>query len=304
MPGHARPHDGAHLPARSRRPAGAVLWRHPVQRRRRQLPQRRPSGARCTTRSRRSSRGCRTPRAFTPVTSTSRATWSSRSIASPGMRDAQALLARARNDEPASAVVTTLAEEKRVNTFFRLQNPAVIARLREAFPDIGEQPGCAHGVREAAGAAQPLVSAEPAQRAAGTQEHCDGSDAARRNIMRIGRSHRAGGAAPVGSRCRRLVRGQRRLEHAVSMPNMPEREMTPEEKAKIGVQLRPARRQQRRQVRGQCRQGQGRAQEGQGDEGSERAVPERAREVRAGRAARAVDARSVELRRLHAAQAR
>ena len=36
--------------------------------------------------------------------------------------------------------VTTLGEEKRVNTFFRLQNPAVIARLREVFPDLGEQP--------------------------------------------------------------------------------------------------------------------------------------------------------------------
>jgi len=53
---------------------------------------------------------------------------------------AQTLLAKARNDAPADAVVTTLGEEKHVNTFFRLQNPAIIARLREAFPDIGEQP--------------------------------------------------------------------------------------------------------------------------------------------------------------------
>jgi hydroxyacylglutathione hydrolase len=58
----------------------------------------------------------------------------------PTNADAQALLARARNDRPENAVVTTLAEEKRVNTFFRLQNPTVIGRLREAFPDIGEQP--------------------------------------------------------------------------------------------------------------------------------------------------------------------
>jgi len=42
--------------------------------------------------------------------------------------------------DPAAAVVTTLAEEKAINTFFRLQNPSVIARLREAFPDIGETP--------------------------------------------------------------------------------------------------------------------------------------------------------------------
>jgi hydroxyacylglutathione hydrolase len=58
----------------------------------------------------------------------------------PTNADAQALLGRARNDRPEDAVVTTLAEEKRVNTFFRLQNPTVIGRLREAFPDIGEQP--------------------------------------------------------------------------------------------------------------------------------------------------------------------
>lgn len=36
--------------------------------------------------------------------------------------------------------VTTLAEEKGFNPFFRLRSPVLIARLREAFPDIGEQP--------------------------------------------------------------------------------------------------------------------------------------------------------------------
>jgi hydroxyacylglutathione hydrolase len=36
--------------------------------------------------------------------------------------------------------VTTLGLEKRINTFFRLQNPAVIARLREKFPDLPERP--------------------------------------------------------------------------------------------------------------------------------------------------------------------
>ena len=36
--------------------------------------------------------------------------------------------------------VTTLGEEKRINTFFRLQNPVVIARLREKFPDLPERP--------------------------------------------------------------------------------------------------------------------------------------------------------------------
>lgn len=58
----------------------------------------------------------------------------------PGNRDAQQLLATARSHQPAQATVTTLGEEKRINSFFRLQNPQIIARLRERFPEIGEQP--------------------------------------------------------------------------------------------------------------------------------------------------------------------
>jgi hydroxyacylglutathione hydrolase len=58
----------------------------------------------------------------------------------PGNRDAAALLEGARAHDPAAARVTTLAEEKRINTFFRLQSPQVIARLREAFPELPERP--------------------------------------------------------------------------------------------------------------------------------------------------------------------
>jgi hydroxyacylglutathione hydrolase len=58
----------------------------------------------------------------------------------PGNPDAARLLEPARGHNPAAAVVTTLGEEKRINAFFRLQNPAVIARLREAFPEVGEHP--------------------------------------------------------------------------------------------------------------------------------------------------------------------
>jgi hydroxyacylglutathione hydrolase len=36
--------------------------------------------------------------------------------------------------------VTTLGEEKAYNTFFRLQNPQIIARLRERFADLPETP--------------------------------------------------------------------------------------------------------------------------------------------------------------------
>jgi len=46
----------------------------------------------------------------------------------------------ARTHDPAAAHVTTLAEELRINTFFRLQQPALIAGLREKFPDLPERP--------------------------------------------------------------------------------------------------------------------------------------------------------------------
>jgi hydroxyacylglutathione hydrolase len=37
-------------------------------------------------------------------------------------------------------LVTTLGLEKEINTFFRLTSPMVIRRLREAFPDLAENP--------------------------------------------------------------------------------------------------------------------------------------------------------------------
>jgi hydroxyacylglutathione hydrolase len=58
----------------------------------------------------------------------------------PSNEDAAALLGEAKQHDPVNARVTTLGEEKRVNTFFRLQNPTIIARLREAFPDLPEKP--------------------------------------------------------------------------------------------------------------------------------------------------------------------
>ena len=58
----------------------------------------------------------------------------------PGNAEAQKLLAAARLQDAAAARVTTLGEEKRVNAFLRLQNPEIVARLRERFPEIGERP--------------------------------------------------------------------------------------------------------------------------------------------------------------------
>jgi hydroxyacylglutathione hydrolase len=45
-----------------------------------------------------------------------------------------------RSTAPEAAPVTTLAQEKRVNAFFRLSNPRLIARLRERFPQLPERP--------------------------------------------------------------------------------------------------------------------------------------------------------------------
>jgi hydroxyacylglutathione hydrolase len=58
----------------------------------------------------------------------------------PANEDAATLLESAKTADPAAATVTTLGQEKRINAFFRLQNPQVIARLREKFPDLPEQP--------------------------------------------------------------------------------------------------------------------------------------------------------------------
>ena len=50
------------------------------------------------------------------------------------------LLARVDDQDPNRAMVSTLGLEKEINTFFRLHSPSVIARLREAFPDLPDQP--------------------------------------------------------------------------------------------------------------------------------------------------------------------
>ncbi len=58
----------------------------------------------------------------------------------PGNPHAERLLASVRASDPAAAPVTTLADERRINTFLRLDSPAVIERLREAFPALEPRP--------------------------------------------------------------------------------------------------------------------------------------------------------------------
>jgi hydroxyacylglutathione hydrolase len=58
----------------------------------------------------------------------------------PDNKTAQRMLGQVRDQDPKHALVTTLALEKQINTFFRLHSPTVIAKLREAFPDLPENP--------------------------------------------------------------------------------------------------------------------------------------------------------------------
>ena len=59
----------------------------------------------------------------------------------PDNAAAKALLADLKGThDPDDALVTSLAQEKEFNTFFRLTNPTVIARLREAFADLPAEP--------------------------------------------------------------------------------------------------------------------------------------------------------------------
>ena len=53
---------------------------------------------------------------------------------------AKAMLPAVEKQDPAKPLVTTLQLEKEINAFFRLANPSVIARLRDAFPDLPENP--------------------------------------------------------------------------------------------------------------------------------------------------------------------
>ena len=45
-----------------------------------------------------------------------------------------------RGQDPDAPLVSTLALEKEINTFFRLHSPSVIAKLKEAFPDLPDDP--------------------------------------------------------------------------------------------------------------------------------------------------------------------
>ena len=58
----------------------------------------------------------------------------------PDNEAARKMLARHADQDPNSAVITTLGDEKTFNAFFRLDSPTVVAHLIERFPELGASP--------------------------------------------------------------------------------------------------------------------------------------------------------------------
>ena len=58
----------------------------------------------------------------------------------PGNADAKAMLPQVAGHDPATSTVTTLAQEKRINTFMRLDSRGVVDGLRAEFPELPSQP--------------------------------------------------------------------------------------------------------------------------------------------------------------------
>ena len=58
----------------------------------------------------------------------------------PDNKIAERLLGEIHDQDPANARITTIGEERTFNTFFRLQSGSVVEHLREAFPELPENP--------------------------------------------------------------------------------------------------------------------------------------------------------------------
>jgi hydroxyacylglutathione hydrolase len=57
----------------------------------------------------------------------------------PGNDQAANLLEKVKDQDPNRPLVTDMALERQINTFMRLDSPIVIAKLREAFPDLPKE---------------------------------------------------------------------------------------------------------------------------------------------------------------------
>ena len=45
-----------------------------------------------------------------------------------------------KDQDPADAKVTTISEERQINTFFRLDSPSVVQKLVQESPEMGDRP--------------------------------------------------------------------------------------------------------------------------------------------------------------------
>ena len=58
----------------------------------------------------------------------------------PDNESARQMLADFGSQDPDDALITTIGQEREINTFFRLDSPSVIATLQRDFPEIGDAP--------------------------------------------------------------------------------------------------------------------------------------------------------------------
>ena len=58
----------------------------------------------------------------------------------PDNATAKSMLEKYRDQDPEDALVTTLSQEREINSFFRLQSPTIVAKLVEEHPELGDNP--------------------------------------------------------------------------------------------------------------------------------------------------------------------
>lgn len=58
----------------------------------------------------------------------------------PDNNTARQMLRDYENQDPEDALVTTMAQEREINTFFRLGNPTIVQKLADEFPELGDSP--------------------------------------------------------------------------------------------------------------------------------------------------------------------
>jgi len=58
----------------------------------------------------------------------------------PGNEEARKMLEKLRGQDPHNAHITTMKEERRINSFFRLTNPEIIQKLQQENSEISDSP--------------------------------------------------------------------------------------------------------------------------------------------------------------------